>query len=65
MLRPGTYRRPSGDLPGSNGKIDNLTIKLYFESNSPSIKYLFLLFTREAHIPKPLMGTQDGPRTKS
>ena len=46
-----TYREPSG----VNGKTDNLTIKLYFGSNSPYIMYPLLIFTGGANIPKSSM----------
>ena len=52
VLTSGTYREPSGDSQGTNTKIDDLMIKLYFRSNSPCIAYLFLFLTGRENIQK-------------
>ena len=45
-----TYRGPSGDSQGTNTKIYDLLIKLYFTSNSPCVTYLFLSFAGKTNI---------------
>ena len=57
VLTSRTYKGPTTDLQGTNGKNDNLTTKLHFESNSPYITYLFQYFTGEVIIPKSYMGS--------
>ena len=49
-----TYRGPPWDFERNNGKIDNLMIKLYFQSNNPFITYFF------TNIPMSKMGTSTG-----
>ena len=56
----GTYKEPLGDLAKTNGKIDIFTVKMYFESNSLCIAYLFLVFTGGSNIPNSLMETLMG-----
>ena len=48
----GTYKEPLGDLAK--------TVKMYFESNSLCIAYLFLVFTGGSNIPNSLMETLMG-----
>ena len=60
VLTSRTYKGPTGDLQGTNGKNDNLTTKLHFESNSPYITYLFQYFTGEVNISKSDMGSCTG-----
>ena len=50
VLTSETYRGPLGDFQGTNTKIYDSLIKLYFRSNSPCITYVFLSFTGKANI---------------
>ena len=50
VLTSGTYRGPPGESRETNIKIDDLTKKLLFRSNSPCVTYLFLFFTGRTNV---------------
>ena len=56
VLTPGTYRESSRVSQGTNRKIDNLMIKLYFGGKSTCIIYLFLFFKKELIFESPKWG---------